>query len=282
MKYFLKTTYPCLVKVKNENFELDTFDTLEIENEDYLFVYPQKNLYPFYINLKNPVENTHFSFSKHDNKTFLILENEKTFGSQTKEKFVIDGKTCFVGIDENKVSFETESRKTSAKILSRKNFQLSMTNNFVLAKFDNEIFAFDTKTEKLSHFSGENLSIENDTIKVEQNSLDGQKISTYKLGETIETLSVDFTEKNTAPVELLPLNFLKYVKSKDYDRAINTLSQNLKDQISQENLGDFFGNFNAILPLNTLEFITISNDKKNFVKFSIKDDKVEDILIDEL
>ena len=67
MKYFLKTTYPCLVKIEDDTFELEEFDTLEIEDEDYLFVYPQKNLYPFYINLKNPIENEHFSIIKHEN-----------------------------------------------------------------------------------------------------------------------------------------------------------------------------------------------------------------------
>ena len=283
MKYFLKTTYPCLVKISNETFELDSFDTLEIEDEKYVFVYPQEDLCPFCINLINPVENEHFSILNHNSKTFLVLEGAQKFRTTSKQTVSANGKNCIVSIQEKLVSFETENRKTEAKILSPKSYQISQNRNFVFVKFEKELFAFNIQNEKLSHFTGEKIEVENDTIKVEKRIDSRTKISTYQIGESLNLLNETFSEDaQKFPSELLPLKFLECIKLKDFECAIEKLSPNLKGQITKENLGDFFGNFTSILPLGTSEFITLSNMKKNFVKFSIKDDKVEDILIDEL
>lgn len=283
MKYFLKTTYPCIVKISSETFELESFDTLEIEDEKYVFVYPQENLCPFCINLINPVENERFSILNHNSKTFLVLEGAQKFLTTTKQTVSANGKNCIVSIKEKSVSFETENRKTEAKILSQKNYQISQNKNFAFVKFEKELFAFNIQNERLSHFTGEKIEIENDKIKVEKRINSQSKISTYQIGESLNLLDETFSEDTKKfPSELLPLKFLECIKLKDFDHALEKLSPNLKGQITKENLAGFFGNFTSILPLGTSEFITLSNMKKNFVKFSIKDDKVEDILVDEL
>ena len=49
MKKILKTSYPCLIKTDTDSCELEENDVLEIENEQFLFVYPQNGSIPFYI-----------------------------------------------------------------------------------------------------------------------------------------------------------------------------------------------------------------------------------------
>ena len=75
MKYILKTTYPCIVKTATSSVELDVNDSLEIEDERNVFIYPQ-NCYqiPFCINLIQKQDSNLFSFVK-INKVWLKRES---------------------------------------------------------------------------------------------------------------------------------------------------------------------------------------------------------------
>ena len=43
-KYLIKSSYPCLIKTKTDYAEIDANDILEVEDEEYIFVYPADNI----------------------------------------------------------------------------------------------------------------------------------------------------------------------------------------------------------------------------------------------
>lgn len=84
------------------------------------------------------------------------------------------------------------------------------------------------------------------------------------------------------PQKLIPFKLLESIKAKDYACAMNFLSEKLKSELDTNQIKDFFGEVTNFLPINTNEFITVSNFNKNYVKFVLSGDKIDDILIDNL
>lgn len=84
------------------------------------------------------------------------------------------------------------------------------------------------------------------------------------------------------PQKLIPFKLLESIKAKDYACAMDFLSEKLRSELDTNQMKEFFGEVTNFLPVNTNEFITISNFNKNYVKFVLSDDKVDDILIDNL
>ena len=82
--------------------------------------------------------------------------------------------------------------------------------------------------------------------------------------------------------ELNPYKFIESIKAKDFQFAVDLLSLQMKDKIDETKLQSFFGTVSAFLPLSECEFIVFSNGNKRFVKFDMLNDKINDIVIDEL
>ena len=87
---------------------------------------------------------------------------------------------------------------------------------------------------------------------------------------------------NFNETKLVPFRLLESIKAKDYESALDFLSEKLKGEIDSDQIKDFFGELSNFLPVNANEFITISNFNKNYVKFVLVNDKIDDILIDNL
>ena len=111
-KYLIKSSYPCLIKTKTDYAEIDANDVLEVENEEYIFVYPTDNIVtPFYINLSCPHENENFSVIKKDNKNIIFLESPSSVEITQKENLNFSGKNCEITIAGKNLSFECNSKK---------------------------------------------------------------------------------------------------------------------------------------------------------------------------
>ncbi|MGN1201499.1 MAG: hypothetical protein ACI4R8_04525 [Candidatus Caccovivens sp.] len=284
MKYILKTTYPCLIKTENEFCELDNLETIEVEDEKFLFVYPQNHEQtPFKIDFSK--ESEFYSILHRENQTFVILEKPSPLSITQKEKLTISGKTCQISIDEKKLEFETDTHKFSFPH-KREKFKAQKIKNFACAIFEHEIYALNMQTNKLVYFSGDEISLKDNEIVLTKkfcDSLQRQKEAKYKLDNEVQVESENFLYSNYKDVaDLVPFRLLESVKAKDYAFAMDCLSQNLKDSVDSEMLKKFFGNLKHFLPLCSNQFITIADNKKNFVTFSLSGDKIDDISIDEL
>lgn len=287
MKTLVKTSYPCLIKSENETCVLEENDTLEIENEQFLFVYPQNGSIPFYIDTKSETENRFVSIIKHEDKKIYLLEKANSVSVEKKHSLSFSGKTCGVFIANNSISFETETQKTKIDIVHRcKNYEIFKHKNFACLKFDNDFYAFSMQKNKLFHFSGSNISFQNGELELTKKFHDSnnrEKTAKYKLDDEIVFVNESFISSQTKHAkDLIPYKTMESIKAKDYAFVLNCLSDKLKSEIDSTKLQEFFGNISSFLPLSDSEFITLSKNQKNYIKFSLFGDKIDDISIDNL
>jgi len=288
MKIILKTSYPCLIKSQTQNCELNENDNLMIENESELIVYPLNNhQIPFIINLKILKENEFYSVFSHNEKTIILLEETPKLCVTHKEKLVIDGKNCFVNVSKKNFSFETETQKIEYRCPSSyKNFNVFKIKHFACIQFDDEhLFIYSLNNNKLSYVNGE-ISLKDENLSVIKNFNDSEnreRKTLYKFEEDVTVEKEEFIRNsNIAIKELSPYKLLESIKAKDYEFALDCLSESLKAKINKEQIKDFFGSIQTFLPLSTTEFITIAGNKKNYVKFNLSENKIDDITVDSL
>ena len=288
MKILLKTTYPCLVKTGAEECELGQNDTLEIENEKNVFVYPQNpKIIPFYINLDSPKDCERYSFFTHGEEKFLLLENVQKFEIKTKEKLNFAGKNVEICVENGKICFETTDKKIecSTNDFSQK-FECSKIKNFACVQFEKELFLFSVKNCKVYHFLGE-IEIDGNQISVTKKFYDSEnreKRSVFRIEDDLELENEEFVsmKKDEKIKSLAPFKLMESVKAKDYANGLNFLSAKLQSQIDANQIKEFFGNFTDFLPISTTEFITINGRTKNFVQFSMSGALIDDISVDNL
>lgn len=287
MKYILKTTYPCLIKTKNDECELNENDLLEIENEDRLFVYPENpEQIPFYVNLKSPKETAFLSILNHHGQTLLFLEDVQNLQVSQKETLNMSGKKCEVSVHGQQISFESENRRVeylcSHPCELQKIFKLK---DYACIQFDADLYAYSIKKNKLSHFSGE-ISVDGEMLTLTKNFNDSEnrkRQAKYKFEDDIIMQEENFIHSsNSERNELVPYKLMESVKAKDFEHALTFLTENLKNQIDSTQIRDFFGNFSMFLPLSTTEFITISGKQKKYVKFNMQGGLIDDITVDTL
>ena len=287
MKYLLKTPYPCLVKTLKDYVELEENDSLELEDESVIFIYPQNNnIIPFYINLNTLKENGKFSVVDQNGHKILLLEPEKKANFLKKERLSFGTKSCEIEIAQEHISFETNEKKVIVKHKHPfKEVKIFKIKNFACAQFNHDLYAFCLDNEKLSHFSGDEIIFDNTHLKISKNfndSLNRQKNAEYDFADNITILNENYSHSPNFIVDLVPFRLMESIKAKDYNYAYDCLSNNLKEKINKEQIKNFFGDFNIFLPLSTTEFITMSNNEKNYVKIDLSQNKVTEISIDKL
>lgn len=349
MLYKLKSPYPCLVVAGQKHAELSPADTLEIDGNGIVYVYPHaRGMWPFCINLAAPLECEHFSIFRQPDATLVILEGRQAVKIVQKENFSFSGKTCAVEVDDQTLSFLFGGKTISVALENEQKFEkCTKIGSFVLAQFENDAYAFCTKTGILSHFGGA-VEVTGNRVKVCKKFADSllrQRNATFvldgnlrlteenfvrsrpafaqtknsKFDDNFNYLSLNdkfnfdnfndklnndddfdnkfsnnnFDENNldignanaqidNADVTMVPYWFMESVLAKDYEYATQFLSEKLSQTIGKSEFAEFFGNFSTFLPLSRLDFITICGKEKNFVRFSLSGNKVDDISIDKL
>lgn len=284
MKTIIKSPYPCLVKTPSQEVELEEESSLIVTDEAYLFVYPLKSgLIPFKVTFDGK-KSEFYEFFSYNNQNYIVFSMPPSVQIVQTENLNFNGKICKVKALSNKISFEINDKivEINCQNDDKKIFKL---NSFACVQTDNDFFAYNTKNNKLSHFSGQN-SLSGNVLTVTKNfhdSLSRTKTAKYILKENIELENENILREEKKTIrELVPYKLLESVKAKDFEFAINLLAQPLKDKVDEAKLCDFFGNFTSFLPISTTEFITLSNKEKNFVTFCMQDDKVCDITVNAL
>ena len=284
-KIKLKTNYPCLVKTDKESFEIDENDVLEIENEERIFIYPtlfsRKNI-PFYINLKSLKSCHRYFVHEFDEFSLVVLTYNEELKILYKENFPT--LACNVVVSQSAVKFEKEDISVEYTLPHNFfNYHIFKLDNYACVEFDDEnLYLFNTKTNVLSHFSG-NMDLDKNVLTVKKNLHDLEnrvKKSSFKLEEDkIKLESLTFShDENKFSEDMTAYRFLEAVKIKDFDFAINLLEK----KTSSENLETLFGNVKSYLPLSTNEFVILGENDRKFVRFFEKCGKIVDISVDKL
>jgi len=290
MKYLLKTAYPCLIKTLNDFCELDENDTLELQDEKVIFVYPQSHTsIPFYINLSLPQESENFSIISQNGERFVLLEKKPQFSLLKREKINFGASFCTIEVSNNEISFETSTKKICLKCPHKcTEAKIFKIKNYAILQFQHDLYAYSMSSHRLIHFSGDELEMDGNNLKITKNfhdSLNREKSATYQFDEDIKIVSENFIVNHNqmkAHSKLIPFRLMESIKAKDFSFAYNCLSSNLKEKINQTQIKNFFGTISHFMPLSTTEFITICGHDKNYVKFDICQDKICDISIDKL
>ena len=284
-KIKLKTNYPCLVKTDKESFEIDENDVLEIENEERIFIYPtlfsRKNI-PFYINLKSLKSCHRYFVHEFDDFSLVVLTYNEELKILYKENFPT--LACNVVVSQSAVKFEKEDISVEYTLPHNFfNYHIFKLDNYACVEFDDEnLYLFNTKTNVLSHFSG-NMDLDKNVLTVKKNLHDLEnrvKKVCFKLEEDkIKLESLTFShDENKFSEDMTAYRFLEAVKIKDFDFAINLLEK----KTSSENLETLFGNVKNYLPLSTNEFVILGENERKFVRFFEKCGKIVDISVDKL
>lgn len=288
MLYKLKSPYPCLVVAGEKHAELSPADTLEIDGNGLVYVYPHaRAMWPFCINLAAPLECEHFSIFRQPEATLLILEGRQAVKIVQKESFSFGGKTCAVEVDGQTLSFSFGGKTISVALENEQKYEKCLKiGSFVLAIFEEDAYAFCTKTGKLSHFGGA-VEVDGNRVKVCKkfaDSLMRQRNATFVLDGNLRLAEENFmrSRPEIENADVVPYSFMESVRAKDYEYAAQFLSEKLRQTIGKNEFAEFFGNFSTFLPLSRLDFITICGKEKNFVRFSLSGNKVDDISIDKL
>ncbi len=290
MKYLLKTPYPCLVKTENESLELDINDTMQCEEEQVLYIYPiTPEQIPFCVNLSFKKDTEYYSFLKHNGQNILYLEKSENFDIFQKEELNFSGKRCHICISKNRVIFETDKKLIKCYCgKSKSSPKVFKVKNFACVQLQQDFYAYSMQNEKLTHFCGETVVFENDTITVTKKYSDSkcrEKISQYKIADeiTLENEQVISSQsKSSFDENLVSFKFLESVKANDFSGTTEYLSSNLSAKIGKEQIKTFFGQISEFLPLSSNEFLAISNSNKKYVTFDLLNGKINDISIDEL
>ncbi len=284
MKTIIKSPFPCLVKTPLQEIELDEESSLIVTDEPYLFVYPLKSgLIPFKVTFDGK-KSDFYEFFSYNEQNYIVFSTPPNIQIVETENLNFNGTTCKVKTFSNKIIFEINNKlvEINCKNDDKKVFKLGV---FACVQTDSDFFAYNTKTNKLSHFSGQN-SLSGNVLSVTKNfhdSLCRIKTAKYILKEKIEVENENIMREEKKTIkELVPYKVLESVKAKDFSYAINLLSDTLKQKVDEKKLSEFFGSFTSFLPISTTEFITLSNKEKNFVTFCMQDDKVCDITMDAL
>lgn len=291
MKYLIKTPYPCLVKTKSEQVELDTNDTLVCVDEQLLYVYPLSNeQIPFCVNLAERYDSDKVSFLRHKDQNIVYLEKAEKFDVFQKEDLNFAGnKHCFVSISKNKVCFETNKQKIDCRChKSRLSPKVFKVKNFACVQLEEDFFAYNMQNEKLVHLCADSISFDKDTLIATKKYADSnlrEKVSKYKIDENITLVDeqiISTQNQATRQEDLISYKFLESVKAGDYDKSEQYLSPSLTGKIGKEQIKSFFGFLSEFLPLSANEFLAISGGEKKYVTFDIQNFKICDISIDEL
>ena len=165
------------------------------------------------------------------------------------------------------------------------NYKVYKIENFACIEFQHDLYVFNTSSSRLSHFDGDDIEFEKNTLKlskrlcVYENRIKKANYSFSNDKIKVENMSFDYN-KTSDIYELSPYRFLEAIKVKDFRFAKNLLDASLN--INEDNLSKFLGNVVNFLPLSTDDFIVISEFSKNFVRFETKNGQIVDISVDKL
>lgn len=290
MKYYLVSPYPCLIKTTSQSFELCEGEQLEIENEPFVFVYPQENfLLPFYVNIENERDSQFVSFIKRDNLSYIVLEKQSHLSTTFKETLNFENKVCHIEINSSKISFDTEKKRYDVfHNHNITNYKIYKIKHCAFVQFEKCTYIFSIKTEKLTSIQNAKVEINNDLVLIEKELCDSSKrikkieYEIEENGMKLKKQEFSYNENSRPYKNFVSYKFMEAVKAKDFSRACNMLSKTLVESIDEEKLKVFFGDISCFIFLEINQFLIFSLNTKSFATFSVKNDTIEDISLDSL
>lgn len=290
MKVFkIKSDYDCLVKVNENKTTLSSDETLEVEDNCKVLVYPigSKNTLPFSFETDKLTECKFYNFTSLDNDTALICFHGGTLCENYDIVNVsVAGSNLTFEIGENKIVAYYKNWKKIISLDERYNNYITKSkDNIAYIKLTNNntqtMYAFNVKTGTVKVFSGNNIELASDGFNIEKRGADNTSIKEqYKI--TTEGLKLENSNHESLTIyssinETIPFQFLNAMKSGNIDLAYSLCSQSLQNEIDKDSLKDYIGTPSSFYYISPFKYAVQSSNKLTTFKFEVENQKITDV-----
>ena len=293
-----------LLEIENQNYFLEQTNYVEIlnceKNNLLIKVYPinQSHLsIPYCINLESENSNIKTQSAcvkvyNFKNRTelfinpFLIASNIVVYTASHTIKNIKYTISCYE--DRIKIFSSKGEYVYETNIVSASSFVVENNINILCNhKNGKTLVVFNVSNNVFSQVDGDKIEIDGNNIKTQQNIDDMAKH--IKVCSFVQEADITIKEnslytqnpqiKNANNKLLVPYNFFEAIKVQDFNLAKTYLDSNLKENLTEEQLLNYFGNFEkiGILSFSPLCYtLYYSQDAKDY-EITMLNDKISEI-----
>lgn len=288
MKTIIYTSFPCIIKLNNEQESLSQNENLVIEQDfDKILVYPaQKGKISFEVSL-NEHETSFYRIIERDNKRLIFLldglyaENAEICEFEYKgiksRIEVYPHKTIFSGRDSKKI-IHLNQQYRSFKYGNIKFIDFCLLTNF---NDEKTLIVYNAKKNTAKVFNGSDIKEEENGFSISTSAFGYSSITQelYVDEDGLKVRKKNFIQSatNLAPEETLAYQFLNSIKYGDYEKCLTMLDSELFDRLNCESLKAYFGNISYFYMISPYSAYAISDNKNIIFEFQIKNNKINEI-----
>ena len=281
------TPYACLLKCAGQELELDENEHAIIEdNVDKIDVYPvgKTKKYSFSIDLHEKTSKFYSIIDKADKILIFLLDG---LLSENVDIYHIkyNNKKCDIELSHDSLTFISDSHKK--QIFFSETPHPFKCGNFshicytlLTFKDSQMLIAYNVKNNNAKQFSGESITLANNgfTVQSSKNSTYENATQEYYVDqEGLKSKTKTFVLSNL-PEELVSYQFMQSVKDGDKEHIEDFLSDNLKKQVSAENIQQYFGKISYFYMIDNKTCFALSNGENILYEFIIKNGKIDEII----
>ena len=293
-----------LLEIDNKNYFLEETKFLEVlnceKNNLLIKAYPIDQSYlsiPFCINLENENFNVKsqsscvkvYNFKNRAEifiKPFLLSSNIIVYTASHTVKNIKYTITCYE--DRIKIFSSKGEYVYEVNMINASSFVVDNNINILCNKKNNKsLIAYNVTNNVFSQVDGDQIQIDGNNIKTLQNINDMAKhikVCSFVQENEILIKEQSLYTKNTQVKNannnlLVPYNFFEALKVQDMNLARKFLSLNLQQNLKDDQLLGYFGNFEkiGILSLSPLCYTLYSNLNAKDYEISMTDNKISEI-----
>ena len=288
MEIVIYSPFDCLIKTQNDEMLLDQNEHIIFEDKfEKIDVYPvnKNSRYSFSIDLDKE-SSPFYSIIKQPDKILIFLLDGLIAENVDLFDFSYNGNESNVEIGKNQIIFKSNEHKKTIT-LPNEVTDVKCGNfkhiNYVTFKDEEKcnIIAYNVTNNKTKLFQGENIEITDNgfVITNERNNFYKKIVEEYIVDEQgLKSKSKVFSQKESFPDSLVPYMFMNSLKLKDYENAIQFLSDELKNKLNPQALKNYFGDISYFYIIDQTTAFAIANGKNLIYSFKTSQNKIYDIL----
>ncbi len=285
MTTIIYTAYDCVIKCDGLQEELEQNQHLTLDaTPKHIAIYPiGKGRVSFEIDFENEASPFYRIVTKEDKTLIFLVEG---IVAQNVKIFEVsaDGANCKIEVEKNRVTILCGENK---KIISLSGqIEGAKCGNFyhiVFAKLScvgrEYLIAYNTKNFMAKAFCGQKITLTDEGFIINNTpqNYEDAKVEYVVTKAGLKVKKQDFSLLGVPPKHSIPFQFISSVKLGDFPNALSMLSPNLKENLSENSLKEYFGHLSYIFPLDERTVFAISGGKNIIYSFTISNGLISEI-----
>lgn len=294
-KYKLKTAYPCLIVSGQQSILLNPEETLELQDENKLLVYPVGNArqsIAFTVELDHLVKSCFYTFhTLRENEMLIFFPSGQHCENYILKTLSVAGKDCNFEIGQQSIILICNSWKKVIHLQENfVSYKLGKAEHIAYILLQNEnnqiMYALNTKNGNIKVFTGSDIQINQNTFRVfsQKKSVAGQELQQdYEVtAEGIRPITGDIQYQAMTPRlvrcdPVIPYAFLEAMQLRDFELARAYLSAPLRQNIDIPHLKSYFGQISQFYHLEKDAYYVLAKEKSQAYRFCVTDGKISEI-----